>query len=96
VSTRPLLLVSDKLGFDDRTYLHISVTLGEPDHAMESMGIMNIMTDRGFLASRPLETPNEFTSETAHNPDKVKDWLHEELQQELQDDSIVVTVVPFK
>jgi hypothetical protein len=41
------------------------------------MRIMNIMTDRGFLPSRPLETPNEFTSETAHNPDKVKDWLHE-------------------
>jgi hypothetical protein len=40
--------------------------------------------------------PNRFTSETAHNPDKVKDWLQEELQQELQDDSIVVTVVPFK
>jgi hypothetical protein len=79
----------------EHTYI-ISVTFGEPDHAMESMGIMNIMTDRGFLPSRPLETPNEFTSETAHNPDKVKDWLQEELQQELQDDSIVVTVVPFK
>jgi hypothetical protein len=38
----------------EHTYI-ISVTFGEPDHAMESMGIMNIMMDRGFLPWRPPE-----------------------------------------
>ncbi len=74
----------------------VSVTFNEPAHAQESIGLMNAMTSRGFLPWRPSERSDEFTSQTAYDPEKLKDWLEKELRLELIDESIVVTVTPFK
>jgi hypothetical protein len=74
----------------------VSVTFNEPTHAQESIQLMRAMESRGFLPWRPSERPDEFTNQTAYDPAKLKDWLEKELRQELNDESIVVTVTPFR